>query len=115
MIGPLQLWREHQALLEATSSKQVALENKESMKCTESVLLELEEMTALAEERGRAPNELLSFYNEDDRDIVLLCKCETAKKEHCLSDQQAAQIFGISRMKLLKLGTEITLSEPQTD
>ena len=32
MIGSLQLWREHQALLEATGPKQVALENKESMK-----------------------------------------------------------------------------------
>jgi hypothetical protein len=114
MIGPLQLWREHQALLEATSPKQVALENKESMKYTESVLLELEDMTALAEERGRVLNELLSFYNEDDMDIVLLRKCETAKKEHCLSDQQAAQMFGISRTKLLKLRTEIILSEPQT-
>lgn len=114
MIGPLQLWRDHQDLLEATSLKQVALDNKESMKYTESVLLELEDMTALAEERGRVLNELLSFYNEGVSDIVLLRKCETAKKEHGLSDQQAAQMFGISRTKLLKLRTEITLSEPQT-
>lgn len=114
MISPLQLWREHQALLEATSPKQVALENKEAMKYTESVLFELEEMTKLAEDRGRVLNELLSFYDEDDRDIVLLRKCETAKKEHCLSDQQAAQMFGISRTKLLKLRTMRTLSEPQT-
>ena len=34
MIGPLQLWRDHQDLLEATSLKQVALDNKESMKYT---------------------------------------------------------------------------------
>ena len=110
MIGPLQLWREHQALLEATSPEQVALENKESMKYTESVLLELEDMTKLAEERGRVLNKLLSFYSEDDSDIAILRKCETAKKEHCLSDHQTAQMFGISRTKLLKLRTEITLS-----
>lgn len=114
MIGPLQLWRDYQTLLEATSPKQVALENKEAMKYTESVLLELEKMTALAEERGRLLSELVTCYSEDDSDIALLRNCEMAKKEHCLSDQQAAQMFGISRTKLLKLRTEITLSEPQT-
>jgi len=115
MIGPLRLWRDHQALLEATSPKQVALENKEAMKYTESVLLELEAMTELAEERKRVLNELLSFYTEDASDIVLLRNCEMAKKQHCLSDQQAAQMHGISRTKLVKLRTEITLSELQTD
>jgi hypothetical protein len=114
MIGPLQLWRDHQALLEATSLKQVALENKESMKYTESVLLELEDMTALAEERGRVINELLSFYSEDASDIALLRNCEIAKKEHSLSDQQTAKMFGISRTKLLKLRSEISISELQT-
>ena len=113
MIGPLQLWREHQALLEATSPKQLALENKVAMKEIESVLLELQDMTKLAEERGRVINELVSCYSEDDSDISLLRSCEMAKKEHSLSDQQAAQMFGISRTKLLKLRTEIIFSELQ--
>ena len=114
MIGPLQLWRDHQALLETTDAKQVALENKEAMKYTESLLLELEDKTALAEERGRVINEMLTFYSEADGDIALLRNCESAKKEHNLSDQQAAQLFGISRTKLLKLRTQIILSEQQT-
>lgn len=114
MIGPLQLWRDHQVLLGATSDKQVALENKEAMKYTESVLLELEDMTKLAEERGRVVNEMLTFYSEADGNIALLRNCESAKKEHHLSDQQAAQLFGISRTKLLKLRTQIILSEQQT-
>lgn len=110
MVGPLQLWREHQALLEATSPKQLALEHKEAMKEMESVLVELEYQTELADERVRVINELLSFYSKDDSDIALLRNCETAKKEHCLSDQQAAQMFNISRTKLLRLRAEITLS-----
>ena len=114
MIGPLQLWREHQALLKATSPEQLALENEAAMKELETVLLELEDMTELAKERGRVINELVSCYSEDDSDIALLRNCETAKKEHYLSDQQAAQMFGISRTKLLKLRTEITFSEQQT-
>ena len=114
MIGPLQLWREYQALLEATSPEQLALENEAAMKELETVLLESESHRKLADERGRVINELLSFYSEDDSDIALLRNCETAKKEHDLSDQQAAQMFGISRTKLLKLRTEITFSEPQT-
>ena len=113
MIGPLQLWREHRALLEATSPEQLALENEAAMKELETVLLESESHRKLADERGRVINELLSFYSEDDSDIALLRNCETAKKEHDLSDQQAAQMFGISRTKLLKLRTEITFSEPQ--
>lgn len=114
MVAPLELWRDHQALLEAASPKQVALENKEAMKYMESVLLELEEMTKLAEERVRVINELLSSYSEDASDIALLRNCEMAKKEHSLSDQEAAKVFGISRTKLLKLRTEISISELQT-
>ena len=113
MIGPLQLWREHQALLEATSPEQLALEHREASKELESILLESESHRKLANERGRVINELLSFYSEDDSDIALLRNCETAKKKYDLSDQQAAQMFGISRTKLLKLRTEITFSEPQ--
>lgn len=114
MIGPLQLWREHQALLEATSPEQLALEHREASKELESILLESESQRKLADERGRVINELLSCYSEDDSDIALLRNCETAKKEHDLSDQQAAQMFGISRTKLLKLRIEITFSERQT-
>ena len=110
MIGPLQLWREHQALLKATSPEQLAVENEAAMKELETVLLELEDMTELAKERGRVINELVSCYSEDDSDIALLRNCETAKKEHYLSDQQAAQMFNISRTKLLRLRTEITFS-----
>lgn len=110
MIGPLTLLREHQALLEATSPEQVALENEEATAYTESVLLELEAMKALAEERGRILNEVMAVYDEGLEDVVLLRNCEAAKKQHKLTDVQAAKMFGISRQKLNRLRAEITPS-----
>lgn len=110
MIGPLKLWREHQALLEATSPAQQLLVHKAARDEIECVMLELKKSKELSQERKRVIDELLSCYDEGAGNAVLLRNCETAKKEHGLSDVEAAKMFGITRWQLQRLRDSIVLS-----
>lgn len=110
MIDPLQLWNDHCVLVQKTSRKQVAIDNKETDQYIDSLLIEIEEKDKLLVERKRVIDELYSVYSEDDSDIALLRNIENAKTEHNLSDTEAAKVFGCSRKKLLTLRDKIDLN-----
>ena len=110
MIGPLQLWNDHCMLVQRTSPKQQAIDNKDTDQYIDSLLLEIEAKDKLLGERKRVIDELLSVYSEDDSDFALLRNIENAKTEHNLSDTQAAKMFGCSRKKLLTLRERIELN-----
>ena len=115
MIDPLQLWRDHCVLVQKTSRKQVAIDNKETDQYIDDLLLEIEAKDKLLAERKRVIDEICSVYSEGDSDIELLRNIERAKKEHNLSDTQAAKMFGISRKKLLTLRDKIDLNASPAD
>ena len=110
MIGPLQLWNDHYVLVQKTSRKQVAIDNKETDQYIDSLLIEIEEKDKLLAQRKRVIDEICSVYSEGDSDFDTLRNIESAKKEHNLSDTQAAKMFGISRKKLLTLRDKIDLN-----
>ena len=110
MIGPLQLWNDHYLLVQKTSRKQVAIDNKETDQYIDSLLIEIEEKDKLLAQRKRVIDEICSVYSESDSDFDTLRNIESAKKEHNLSDTQAAKMFGISRKKLLTLRDKIDLN-----
>ena len=110
MIGPLELYRDHCVLVQRTSAKQVAIDNKETDKYIDELLLEIEAKDKLLAERKRVLDEILTVYNEQDEDLLLLSNIESAKKQHNLSDTEAAKVFGCSRKKLLALRERITLA-----
>lgn len=112
MIGPLQLWNDHCVLVQKTSRKQVAIDNKETDQYIDSLLIEIEEKDKLLAQRKRVIDEICSVYSEGDSDIELLRNIESAKKEHNLSDTQAAKMFGISRTKLNALRKSTVLNTP---
>ena len=115
MIGPLQLWNDHYVLVQKTSRKQVAIDNKETDQYIDSLLIEIEEKDKLLAQRKRVIDEIYSVYSEGDSDIELLRNIESAKKEHNLSDTQAAKAFGISRTKLTALRESIDLNASPAD
>ena len=115
MIDPLQLWRDHCVLVQKTSHKQVAIDNKETDQYIDDLLLEIEAKDKLLAERKRVIDEICSVYSEGDSDIELLRNIESAKKEHNLSDTQAAKAFGISRTKLTALRESIDLNASPAD
>lgn len=110
MISPLQLYRDHCVLVQKTSAKQQALDNKETDQYIDSLLIEIEEKDKLLAQRKRVIDEICSVYSEGDSDIELLRNIESAKKEHNLSDTEAAKVFGCSRKKLLTLRNKIDLN-----
>lgn len=109
MIDPLQLWNDHCVLVQRTSKKQVALDNKQTDEYIDDLLKEIEAKDKLLAERKRVLDEILTVYNEQDEELLLLSNIESAKKEHNLSDTEAAKVFGCSRKKLLALRERITL------
>jgi ribosomal protein L29 len=115
MIDPLQLWRDHCVLVQKTSRRQVAIDNKETDQYIDDLLLEIEAKDKLLAERKRVIDEICSVYSEGDSDIELLRNIESAKKEHNLSDTQAAKAFGISRTKLTALRESIDLNASPAD
>ena len=114
MISPLQLYREYSELVQATSPKQLIEDHEATMTELEGILLELEAEKKISLERKRIIDSMLSVYQEHDEEIVLLRNCESAKKEHNLSDAQAADMFGISRKKLLGLRKDIIFNVPNS-
>lgn len=110
MIDPLQLWNDHCLLVQKTSRKQVAIDNKETDQYIDSLLIEIEEKDKLLAQRKRVIDEICSVYSESDSDFDTLRNIESAKKEHNLSDTQAAKMFGISRTKLTALRESIDLN-----
>ena len=115
MIGPLQLWNDHYVLVQKTSRKQVAIDNKETEQYIDSLHIEIEEKDKLLAQRKRVIDEIYSVYSESDSDFDTLRNIESAKKEHNLSDTQAAKMFGISRKKLLTLRDKIDLNASPAD
>lgn len=111
MIDPLQLWNDHCVLVEMTSSKQQAIDNEETDQYIDSLLIEIEEKDKILKERKRVIDELVGCYEDVDQDVQTLKLCEAAKKQHNLSDVEAAKVGGISRNKLLKLRADIQLSD----
>lgn len=110
MIDPLSLYRDHCVLVQKTSAKQQAIDNKEVDSYIDSILIENEKLHKESAERKRVIDELLSVYSESDSDIDKLHNIESAKAEHNLSDTQAAKMFGISRTKLTALRESIVLN-----
>ena len=110
MIDPLQLWNDHCVLVQRTSPKQQAIDNKDTDQYIDSLLLEIEAKDKLLGERKRVIDELLSVYSESDSDIDKLRNIENAKTEHNLSDEQAAKMFGLSRKQLRLLRERISVS-----
>ena len=98
MIGPLELYREHCA-----EREQLAADSRETMKYIESLLVQIEHKDKLLAERKRVIDEIFAVYSEDDNDIALLGNIENAKKQHNMSDTQAAALFGVSRRRLQTL------------
>jgi len=98
MIGPLGLYRE----LCAEQEQQEAA-SRETMKEIESLLLEIEAKDKLLAERKRVIDEILAVYSEDDSEMALLRNIENAKKQHKLSDTEAAGWFGLNRRQLQRL------------
>lgn len=111
MIDPLQLWNDHCVLVQKTSHKQVAIDNKDTDQYTDSLLIEIEEKNKILKERKRVIDELVGCYEDVDQDVQTLKLCEEAKKQHNLSDEEAAKVGGISRKKLLRLRKDIQLSD----
>ena len=72
---------------------------------------EVDRLTQVAEERKRVIDELVGCYEDVDQDVQTLKLCEAAKKQHNLSDEEAAKVGGISRKKLLRLRKDIQLSD----
>ena len=110
MISPLELYREHLALLEANSPANIREGQKADMAYIDSLCAEILELQDLCNTRKRVIDELLNTYEEDCSDIVLLRNIESAKQQHKLSDTDAAKMFGVSRKKLLALRKDITLN-----
>ena len=110
MIGPLQLWNDHCVLVQRTSKKQVAIDNKETDQYIDSLLLEIEEKDKLLVERKRVIDEILTVYSEEDSNIALLRNIESAKTEHNLNDEQAGKMFGASRKQVRLLREKIQLN-----
>ena len=113
MIDPLSLYRDQCVLMQKTSAKQVAIDNKETDLYIDSLLLEIEQKDKLLAERKRVIDSIVSVYSESDNDIDVLRNIENAKAEHNLSDTQAAKMFGISRTKLTALRKSIVLNASQ--
>lgn len=113
MISPLELWREHLKLVDLNrkSVKKVTTEFESQLT---TILLENEALVKVAAERKRVIDSLLSCYNEVDTNIALLQKCDSAKKEHNLSDAQVCDMFGLSRNKLNTLRKDIDLNASPT-
>lgn len=109
MIDPLQLWRDHCVLVQKTSAKQVAIDNEETDQYIDDLLLEIEAKDKLLAERKRVLDEILTVYNEQDEDLLLLSNIESAKKEHNLSDEQAGKLFGRSRKQVRLLRERVTI------
>lgn len=65
----------------------------------------------IADERKRVIDELVGCYDDQLKDIETLKLCEAAKKQHNLSDEEAAKVGGISRKKLLRLRADIKLND----
>lgn len=103
MISPLELWRDHKATCEKYSVKNLAQNDKEIDKFVDKLLLENEELKSVCAERSRVLNEIIGCYDEGLSDVSLLRNCEAAKKANNLSDEEAARVFGISRLKLNRL------------
>lgn len=110
MISPLSLWRDHVALMATTSDKAVNEANAENDKYINTILLENEALRKVADERKRVIDSMLTCYTEVDEDIALLQQCESAKKEHNLSDTLVCNLFKISRNKLNTLRKDIDLN-----
>lgn len=109
MIQPLQLWNDHVSL-QAYYSKKSTKERKEDYNDDVSALSkEIIKVQSLSDERKRVLDSLLEVYDEGSEDIQILRNCESAKKQHNLSDTQAAEMFGISRSYLLKLRKNVIL------
>jgi len=111
MIDPLQLWNDHCVLVQMTSSKQQVIDNKDTDQYIDSLLIEIEEKDKILKERKRVIDELVGCYEDVDQDVQTLKLCEEAKKQHNLSDEEAAKVGGISRKKLLRLRKDIQLSD----
>lgn len=109
MIDPLQLWRDHCVLVQRTSAKQVAIDNKETDQYIDDLLNEIEAKDKLLAERKRVLDEILTVYNEQDEDILLLSNIESAKAEHSLSDEQAGKLFGCTRKQVRLLRERVTI------
>lgn len=110
MISPLDLWNQHESLVQQYSPKNLAKNDKETDSYIDSLLIEIESKDKLLAERKRVIDSMLTVYQESDEDIAVLRNCESAKVEHNLSDTQAAELFGISRKKLLRLRADIDLN-----
>lgn len=108
MISPLELWRDHTKLVDLNRKSVKKVTTEFESKLT-TILLENESLVKVAAERKRVIDSLLSCYNEVDSNIALLQKCESAKKEHNLSDAQVCDMFGLSRNKLNTLRKDIDL------
>lgn len=111
MIDPLQLWNDHCVLVQMTSSKQQVIDNRDTDNYIDSLLIEIEEKNKILKERKRVIDELVGCYEDVDQDVQTLKLCEKAKKQHNLSDEEAAKVGGISRKKLLRLRKDIQLSD----
>ena len=72
---------------------------------------EVDSLSRIAKERKRVIDELVGCYEDVDQDVQTLKLCEEAKKQHNLSDEEAAKVGGISRKKLLRLRKDIQLSD----
>lgn len=108
MISPLELYRDHVKLVKVDKQavKEAASANERYIT---TILLENEALRAEAVEHKRVVDSILTCYNEVDEDIALLKRCESAKKEHNLSDAQVCEAFNVSRSKLNKLRKDIDL------
>lgn len=98
MIGPLELYRERCA-----EQEQQEASSRETMKEIESLFREIEARDMLLAERKRVIDEILAVYSEDDSELALLQNIESAKKQHKLSDTEAAGWFGLNRRQLQRL------------
>ena len=87
------------------------LQQQDESDLIEELTTEVDSLTRVAEERKRVIDELVGCYDSDCQDIETLMLCEAAKKQHNLSDEQAAKVGGISRKKLLRLRTDIKLND----
>lgn len=110
MIGPLELYREHR-----TQQEQQAADSRETMNYIGSLLLEIEVNEKLLLERKRVLDEILAVYSEDDSDLAVLRNIESAKRQHKLSDTEAAKWFGVSRRKLQTLREKLVPLADQED
>jgi hypothetical protein len=110
MIGPLEFYREYLA-----EREQLAADSKETMNYFGTLLIDIAEKDKLLAERGRVLKEILAVYSEDDSDHAVLRNIESAKKQHNLSDTEAAAWYGVSRRRLQTLREKLIPLDDEED